>query len=66
MTVTDRINEHEADFAKDYLKIKNLTEQDKQFKAIEKWVNEKITDTYININGEYRECDFNSNWLKKE
>ncbi|MBA6152666.1 peptidylprolyl isomerase [Gelidibacter maritimus] len=65
LTVTDRINEHEADFAKDYLKIKNLTEQDKQFKAIEKWVDEKVMDTYININGEYRNCDFESNWLKK-
>ncbi|MEO5787681.1 peptidylprolyl isomerase [Gelidibacter sp.] len=65
LTVTGRVNEHEADFAKDYLKIKNLTEQDEQFKAIEKWVNEKIMDTYININGEYRDCEFNSNWLKK-
>lgn len=65
LSVTDRINEHEADFAKDYLKIKNLTEQDKQFKAVEKWVNEKVMDTYININGEYRNCEFESNWLKK-
>ncbi|HUH27477.1 peptidylprolyl isomerase [Gelidibacter sp.] len=65
LTVTDRINEHEADFSKDYLKIKNLTEQDKQFKAIEKWVDEKVMDTYININGEYRNCEFESNWLKK-
>ncbi|WP_027126497.1 peptidylprolyl isomerase [Gelidibacter mesophilus] len=66
LTVTDRIDEHDADFAKDYLKIKNLTEQDEQFKAIEKWVTEKIMDTYININGDYRNCEFNSNWLKKE
>lgn len=65
LTVTDRVNEHEADFAKDYLKIKNLTEQDKQFKAVEKWVNEKVMDTYININGAYRNCEFESNWLKK-
>lgn len=65
LTVTGRVNEHEADFAKDYLKIKNLTEQDEQFKAVEKWVNEKVMDTYININGEYRDCEFNSNWLKK-
>lgn len=65
LTVTDRLDEHEADFSKDYLKIKNLTEQDKQFKAIEKWTKEKIMDTYININGDYRDCDFNSNWLKK-
>ena len=65
LTITDRINGHEADFAKDYLKIKNLTEQDEQFKAIEKWVTEKVMDTYININGEYRDCELSSNWLKK-
>lgn len=66
LTVTDRINEHEADFAQDYLKIKNLTEQDKQYKEIGKWQDEKIKDTYININGEYRNCEFTSNWLKNE
>lgn len=65
VTVTDRIDEHEADFAKDYLKIKNLTVQDKQFKEIGKWQEEKIKDTYININGENRDCEFESNWLKK-
>lgn len=66
LTVTDRIDEHEADFARDYLKIKNLTVQDKQFKEIGKWQEEKIKDTYININGVYRDCEFESNWLKKE
>ncbi len=66
LTVTDRIDEHEADFARDYLKIKNLTVQDKQYKEIAKWQDEKINDTYININGEYRNCEFESNWLKKE
>ncbi|GGW70630.1 periplasmic chaperone for outer membrane proteins SurA [Winogradskyella epiphytica] len=65
LTVTDRIDDHEADFAKDYLKIKNLALQDKQIKAVEKWQKETIADTYIKINGEYRDCDFNSNWLKK-
>lgn len=65
LTVTDRIDEHEADFARDYLKIKDLALQEKQFKAIEKWQNEKIMDTYVKIIGEHRECDFTSNWLKK-
>ena len=65
LTVTDRIDDHEADFAKDYLKIKNLALQDKQIKAVAKWQKETIADTYIKINGEYRDCDFNSNWLKK-
>ena len=65
LTVTDRIDEHEADFARDYLKIKALTLQEKQFTAIEKWQNEKIMDTYIKIIGELRDCEFSSNWLKK-
>lgn len=66
LTVTDRIDEHEADFAKDYLKIKNLAVQAKQIREIAKWQEEKINDTYIKINGDYRDCEFTSNWLKKE
>ena len=66
LTVTERIDEHEADFAQDYLKIKALTLQEKQFKAIQKWQNEKITETFIKVNGSHRDCEFNSNWLKKQ
>ncbi|MGS2727828.1 peptidylprolyl isomerase [Psychroserpens sp. BH13MA-6] len=66
LTVTDRIDEHEADFARDYLKIKNLALQDKQYKVIEKWQEEKIYDTYVKINDDYKGCEFNSNWLKTE
>tara|TARA_B100001063_G_scaffold192090_1_gene183255 strand:+ start:1806 stop:3257 length:1452 start_codon:yes stop_codon:yes gene_type:complete len=64
LTVTQRTNEHEADFAKDYLKIKELALQQKQLIEITKWQEEKIMDTYIKINGALRECDFNSNWFK--
>lgn len=66
ITVTDRIEEHEADFAKDYLKIKQLALFDKQLQAIGKWQEETIKDTYVKINGDHRECDFNANWLKKD
>ncbi len=65
MTVTDRIDDHKADFARDYLKIKDLALQDKQVKAIEKWQRKTIIDTYVKINGEYRNCDYQSNWLKQ-
>jgi peptidyl-prolyl cis-trans isomerase SurA len=64
LTVTARVDEHEANFAQDYLKIKALALQEKQLNAIEKWQEEKIMDTYIKINGELRSCDFNSNWFK--
>lgn len=65
VTVNKRYPEHKADFAQDYMKIQDLALRDKQFKAIEKWQKEKIGDTYIKLNGRFRDCDYTSNWLKK-
>jgi peptidyl-prolyl cis-trans isomerase SurA len=65
VTVTNRINEHTADYAKDYIKIKELALKEKQFSAIGKWFDEKIKETYVKIIGEYRDCDYTNNWLKK-
>lgn len=65
LMVTDRIEDHEADYAKDYLKIKELALNEKKVNTIEKWQAEKILDTYIKIGGSYRDCEFSSNWLKK-
>ena len=66
ITVTNRINEHIADYATDYLKIKELALKEKQIKAVGKWFDEKIKETYIKVLGEYRDCDFTNNWLKKK
>ena len=65
ITVTNRINQHTADYSKDYTKLKDLALRDKQFKAIGKWFDEKIKDTYVKVIGEYRDCAFTNNWLKK-
>ena len=65
LMVTDRIDQHEADYARDYLKIKKLALDEKKINAIAKWQDEKIKDTYIKISGDYRNCEFSSNWLKK-
>ena len=65
LTVADRLDEHKADFAKDYLKIKGLALEEKQLDAIREWQEKKILDTYIKVNGGNRDCDFTSNWLKK-
>lgn len=65
ITVTERYKEHTADYAKDYNKIKELALRDKQLKAIEKWQREKINETYIKVNGDYRDCEYGNNWLKK-
>ncbi|MEO7976717.1 peptidylprolyl isomerase [Flavobacterium sp.] len=65
ITVTNRIDSHVADYAQDYTKIKELALKEKQFNTIGKWFDTKIKDTYIKIIGEYRDCTFTNNWLKK-
>lgn len=64
LKVTNRTDEHEADFSRDYLKIKRLALQEKQLEAIAKWQDTKIKDTYIKINGDHRSCQFSGNWIK--
>lgn len=65
LTVTKKYEEHKADYAKDYERIKQLALREKQIKVITKWQNEKIKDTYISINEDYQNCDFDGNWMKK-
>lgn len=65
LTVTNRIDEHTADYAKDYTKIKDLALKEKQLGVIGKWFDSKIKETYVKINGDYRNCQFTNNWLKK-
>jgi peptidyl-prolyl cis-trans isomerase SurA len=63
--VTNKIEDHVADFSKDYIKIKELALKEKQINAIAKWSEQKIKETYIKINGEYKDCTFTNNWMKK-
>ncbi len=64
LTITKRYEEHPSDFSRDYEKIKDLALKEKQIRIIEKWQNKKIMDTYVNVNNDYNNCDFSSNWLK--
>lgn len=65
MTVKNRTDEHIADYALDYARIKEFALKEKQIEAISKWSDEKVKSTYIKINGEYRNCEFVINWMKK-
>jgi len=56
---------HTADLSKDYVKIQELALQKKKTELIEKWSDENIKDTYIEINDAYANCKFKSNWFKK-
>lgn len=62
--VVNRVDAHTADFAKDYEKIQQLTLQKKQEETVENWAKEKLSDTYIKLDGEFKKCDFKNNWKK--
>ena len=64
LMVTNRYDEHEADFARDYMKIQELALRDKQFRAIREWMSERIDETYISLDSDYKGCEFTNNWLK--
>lgn len=66
LKVTNRYDEHTADFSKDYMKIQQLAKTEKQYKAIKKWMDEHIEETYISVNDSNRECEFANNWLKDQ
>ena len=65
MTVATRYPDHKADFAQDYLKIKELALKEKQIQVIGEWSEEKIKETYIKVAKEYQDCKFANNWIKK-
>ncbi|WP_291274928.1 peptidylprolyl isomerase [Flavobacterium sp.] len=65
LKINKKTEEHKADFVSDYLKVKELALTDKQYKQVAKWLTENIEKNYIKINGEYKDCVFTNNWLKK-
>ena len=64
LKVTNRYDEHVADYSKDYVKIKELALKEKKLKAIKEWMAKKIKATYININRDFYYCEFSNNWRK--
>jgi peptidyl-prolyl cis-trans isomerase SurA len=64
LLLKSRTEAHTADLVEDYVKIMDLALQKKKTESIEKWSDDKIKDTYVNINDVYFKCDFKSNWTK--
>ena len=65
LKVTNRFDEHKAEYSKDYTKIKELALKEKQVSKIKKWMDEKIESTYINVNSDYKNCNFKNKWVNK-
>ena len=64
LKITNRFDEHVANFSKDYVKIKELALTEKQLKTVKKWMEEKIGETYVNVNSDSSYCNFAYKWKK--
>jgi peptidyl-prolyl cis-trans isomerase SurA len=51
-----KIPPHKANLTDDYPKMKELAENSKQYEIIQKWIDEKIKNTYITVYDPYKNC----------
>ena len=65
LKVANRFEEHTANFTKDYTKIKDLALKEKKLKQVQRWMKEKIEETYVSLNRDIRSCEFTNNWSKE-
>ncbi len=61
-----RTDPHIANLKDDYNAITEWALNKKKTQAVDKWVNEKINNTYVKIKGDYQNCNFYNNWLIKK
>ena len=64
LKVSNRFDEHTAEYSKDYSRIKALALKQKQLDIIQDWMKEKIESTYVNVNRENKLCEFKNKWIK--
>lgn len=61
----DRTAPHKANLKDDYSLISKAAENGKRQELIESWTKEKIKNAYIKIAENYRNCEFNNEWIPK-
>lgn len=56
---------HKASINEDYQILKAMVEEKKKEEVLDKWIKEKIQNTYIRINEDWKHCDFElDGWIK--
>ena len=60
-----RVNGHRATMADDYQELQDVLVEKLSQEKIEKWIREKQQTTYIHINDEWKNCEFQyPGWIK--
>lgn len=64
--VRQKTKTHKADIVEDYVRMQQFALEKKKEEVVDKWLKEKIFETYIKLNSDHKECNFKRNWKKKE
>ena len=59
-----RIPAHRANMSDDYQTIKAMYEANRKEEIVKEWLDKKIKDTYIKVEDNWTDCDFQHDWLK--
>lgn len=57
---------HRANMQDDYQALQSMASQKLSAENMDRWIKQKISDTYIKLNTEYKSCDFDYPWLKPD
>jgi peptidyl-prolyl cis-trans isomerase SurA len=55
---------HKATFENDYAKVQAAALANKQNSVTKKWIEGKVYHTYIKLEGNYKNCNFQNKWIK--
>ena len=65
--LTTRVPAHRANMSDDYQLIKQMYEESAKNKIVDKWLEDKIKNTYVRIEDGWRGCDFkHDGWVKSK
>ncbi|MEW6467433.1 MAG: peptidylprolyl isomerase [Bacteroidota bacterium] len=62
--IKSRTQPHKANLDQDWLRIQSDALIAKEEKLLKAWVDKILVNTYVKIAGDYKSCDFDSDWVK--
>ncbi len=62
----NRTEPHRANLTDDYQSLQNMASERLRAQTMDKWVRERIGDSFIKIDGKYRDCAFGYPWIEED
>lgn len=65
LKLNNRTEAHVANLQSDYQRIQDVALAQKKQKAMTDWIDDKLRTTYVRVNNDYLQCEFNRDWIKQ-